>query len=384
MLEIAVRVRAEFNLDYAGPPDVDDPLYCDVTFSKWAVRAPRGSIIHRDDQTQWSHMAALQVVLRRFVLKPPVKPSCPNMVGYMSTPPTPAAPMLTYMVWKQNKDNYGLQFLKVGALLGMNQRLQFVRDRDYRHSLTAATRLWFVEFGLWIAEDFQGGRPDTLDHPSVTAMEAAMAEDDNEGQGAAQDAASSSPAAPDTGEDEVQVIGQAVTRESATRGPTPPEEAMDQGVPEVEDEILLVGPGRFQEVTAEEDTPPAEGMDEDEAQEDVTVTYDPPGQVTTSPPLLQVPSSLVPELDRSFGSDVTNISGVSLGSVADLIGSTTEEELAEVPSRLVPDELDISLASISELLGTTTEDEAADSASDLDTSVELLASVEVIIEEPEP
>ena len=46
MLEIAVRVRAEFNLDYAGPPDVDDPLYCDVTFSKWAVRAPRGSIIH--------------------------------------------------------------------------------------------------------------------------------------------------------------------------------------------------------------------------------------------------------------------------------------------------------------------------------------------------
>ena len=125
-------------------------------------------------------------------------------------------------------------------------------------------------------------------------------------------------------------------------------------------------------------------MDEDEAQEDVTVTYDPPGQVTTSPPLLQVPSSLVPELDRSFGSDVTNISGVSLGSVADLIGSTTEEELAEVPSRLVPDELDVSLASISELLGTTTEDEAADSASDLDTSVELLASVEVIIEEPEP
>ena len=69
--------------------------------------------------------------------------------------------MLTYMVWKQNTDNYGLQFLKVGALLGMNQRLQFVQDSDYRHSLTAATRLWFVEFGLWIAEDFQGSRPDT-------------------------------------------------------------------------------------------------------------------------------------------------------------------------------------------------------------------------------
>ena len=383
MLEIAVRVRATFNKDYAGPHDVDDPLYCDVTFSKWAVRAPRGSIIHEDDQTQWAHMAALQHVLRRFILKPPVKPSCPDMVGYISTPPTPAAPMCTYMVWKQNTDNYGLQFLKVGALLGKDQRAKFVRDREYRHSLTAATRLWFCEFGLWIAEDFQGGRPDTLDHPRVVAMDQAMTEDDNEGQVTAQGASSSLPAAPDTEEEEVKIIGQVLARAPPPQVATPPrsnvfvEDAL-------EDEIEVVGPVIHQEVTMEEDAPDQDSMEQDEAQEDVTVTYDPPGQVTTSPPLLQVPSSLVPELDRSFGSDVTNISGVSLGSVADLIGSTTEEELAEVPSRLVPDELDISLASISELLGTTTEDEAADSASDLDTSVELLASVEVIIEEPEP
>ena len=383
MLEIAVRVRATLNKDYAGPHDVDDPLYCDVTFSKWAVRAPRGSIIHEDDQTQWAHMAALQHVLRRFILKPPVKPSCPDMVGYISTPPTPAAPMCTYMVWKQNTDNYGLQFLKVGALLGKDQRAKFVRDREYRHSLTAATRLWFCEFGLWIAEDFQGGRPDTLDHPRVVAMDQAMTEDDNEGQVTAQGASSSLPAAPDTEEEEVKIIGQVLAQAPPPQVATPPrsnvfvEDAL-------EDEIEVVGPVIHQEVTMEEDAPDQDSMEQDEAQEDVTVTYAPPDQAAPPSPSSQVPSSLVPaELDLSFSSDVSITSDISFGSIADLIGSTTEEEQGEVPSSLVPGELDVSLTSISELLGTTTDEETGPD-SDPDTSVELLASVEVVLEEPEP
>ena len=134
----------------------------------------------------------------------------------------------------------------------------------------------------------------------------------------------------------------------------------------------------------EEDAPAGENIEQDEAKEDVTVTYDPPDQAAPPSPSSQVPSSLVPaELDLSFSSDVSITSNISFGSIADLIGSTTEEEQGEVPSSLVPGELDVSLTSISELLGTTTDEETAPD-SDPDTSVELLASVEVILEEPEP
>ena len=149
-----------------------------------------------------------------------------------------------------------------------------------------------------------------------------------------------------------------------------------------EDEIQVVGPIISQEVAMEEEEPPVVNMEQDQAEGDDTVTYDPPDQASPPPP--QVPSILVPdELELSFGSDVSLTSDISFGSIADLIGSTTEDEQGEAPASLVQDELDVSLTSISELLGSTTEEEA-DSASDLDTSVELLASVEVIIEEPEP
>ena len=163
VIEVAVKSKTTFNLDYDGDHDVTDPLYAEVLFSEWLFRAPWYSVIHKDDDTKLSYVACLQTVIRRFVLRPRLKPSCPELVGIISTPPTATTPMSSYVVWHTNMHNFGLQFLKTGPLLSAKQRRRFVGDRDWRNLLSAPIRQWWWEFGLFMSRSIDGGWPAVLD-----------------------------------------------------------------------------------------------------------------------------------------------------------------------------------------------------------------------------
>ena len=169
VIEVAVKTETTINPDYEGEPDVTDPLYADVRFSKWQFRAPCYSVIHKDDDTKLVYMASLQVVLRRFFLGPRLKPSCPELVGYISTPPTSTTPMSSYVVWHNNVHNFGLQFIGIGPLLSAKQRRRFVDDKAWRDLQTACTTQWWWEFGIFMSRSMDGGWPATLEEDEASS-----------------------------------------------------------------------------------------------------------------------------------------------------------------------------------------------------------------------
>ena len=159
-IEFSVHAYPLFN-KHLGPHDPCDPDCCQVVFGKWAVRANRLHQIQLDEETQQMFLQSAKPLISRFVLLPPIDPTRPNFIGYMSQPPSAVMAMASYAVWCTGTDNYGLVKVVEGPLLSPKKRRRVALDKAFRDEQTPAVLEWYWRYGVWMDHQYKGGRPAT-------------------------------------------------------------------------------------------------------------------------------------------------------------------------------------------------------------------------------